>query len=114
MTSSNRVIVKFTDGTMLDITELPPITLGDKRHMKAEGVKWEDIASNDPDAEAAFVLLVLRKLRPATTAEEVDALPAKVTQDIVRYAVTCSAEVDSPLSPSFTPLGGTTGGAVPS
>lgn len=113
MTSSikKKIVMKFADGTPLDLTELPPVTLGDKRRMKADGVKWEDVASGDPDAESAFVLLVLRKVRPATTAEEVDALPAKVTQDIVRHAISTSAAVDSPLSPSSTPSAGITGGA---
>ncbi len=113
MTSSKRIILKI-GGEDVDITELPPVTLGDKRRMKMDGVKWEELASNDPDAEAYFVLMMLKKIRPATTAVEVDNLPAKSSQDIVKYAITRSGEVDSPLSPNSTPSPGTTGGAEPS
>lgn len=113
MTSSNRIILKI-GGVELDITDLPPVTLGDKCRMKADGVKWEDVANNDPDAEAAFVLLVLQKVRAGTTLDEVKALPAKVSQDVVKHAISTSAAVDSPLSHSSTPSPGTTGGAAQS
>lgn len=113
MTSSNRVIVKV-GGTDLDITDMPPVTLGDKRQLKRDGVKWESFRDNDPDSEAHFILLALRKMRPITTIEEVDALPARVAQDVVKHVIDCSARIDSPLSPSSTPLPGTTGGATQS
>ncbi len=111
MTSSERVILKI-GGAELDITDIPPITLGDKRQLKRDGIKWESFRDNDPDSEAHFVLLSLRKLRPATTMEEVDALPAKTAQDVVRQVITRSAELDRPFLPSSTLLPGTTGGVV--
>lgn len=111
MTSSNERVILKLGGVEVDITEMPPITLGDKRRVKADGIQWKTLAENDPDAEAYFVLMMLRKVRPTTTAEEVDALPAKVSQDVVRHIIERSSEVDSPLSRSSTPSAGTTGGA---
>lgn len=115
MTSSTKktVILKI-GGADLDITELPPITLGDKRAIKKAGFTWEQIRSSDPDAEAFMVLMAIKKMRPSTTAAEVDDLPAKWSQDVLNHAVTRSAEVDSPLSPSSIPSPGITDGAAAS
>lgn len=113
MTSSNRVLLTV-GGDTVDITEIPPITLGDKRAMKKAGFTWQQIRDNDPDAEAYLVRLSVRKLRPSTTDEEIDALPAKVSQDVLNHTVTRSAEVDSPLSVSSIPSVGITDGAEPS
>jgi hypothetical protein len=109
MTSSNRITLNI--GTeVVDITEIPPLTVGDKKALKAAGVDFKAISNMSPDDESKLVLHILRKVRATTTMDEVDALPMKVAQDVLTHAVQCSARVDSPLSPSSTPSAGTTGG----
>lgn len=113
MTSSKRVILKI-GGDEVDITEFPPVTMGDAKRLRQQGIDFTKLNEMVPDDESKLILLLVQKVRPATTLEEVDALPIKVGQDILRHAVNRSAEIDSPLSPSSTPLAGTTGGAAAS
>src|SRR3990167_6164956 len=110
MTSSKRVILRI-GMEEVDITDFPPLTIGDKKALKKDGMSFVDLMNMSPDDEARLVLFFLRKTRPQTTLAEVDALPMKVGQDIITHGVRCSSEVDSPLSPSSTPSAGTTGGA---
>ncbi len=113
MTSSKRVILKI-GGEEVDITELPPLTIGDKKALGKIGINFSKLSEISPDDEAKLIAFIIRKVRPYTTEVEVDAMPIKAGQDVLSHALTRSAEVDSPLSFSSTPLDGTTGGAAAS
>ena len=107
---TSRITLQIGDETV-DITDFPPLTIGDKKALKAAGVDFKSLSNMSPEDESQLVLHILKKVRATTTMAEVDALPMKVGQDVLTHAVTRSAEVESPLSRSSTPSAGTTGGA---
>ena len=109
MTSSKSVMLKIGE-ELIDITNLSSFTIGDKKELAKLGINFAKIADISPDDEAKLIGFILRKVRPTTTDVEVDALPIKVGQDVLRHAVNRSAEIDSPLSLISTPSDGITGG----
>lgn len=113
MTTSKRVILKI-GGEEVDITELPVLTIGDKKALGKMGINFSKLSEISPDDESKLIAHIIRKARPTTTDAEVDALSIKVGQDVLSHALTRSSEVDSPLSPSSTPSAGTTGGVAAS
>lgn len=101
-------------GVEVDFTNIPPLTVGDKKRLKTEGVDFMRYARErviDPDDEAKLVLHLIRKLRKETTSEEVDEIPALVASSFLQYAVRRSAEVDDPFSTRSTSLERPTVGA---
>ncbi len=110
MTSSKRIILKI-GGEELDLTEYPALTIGDKRKLGQQGIDFSKIFDITTDNEAKLIAYIVRRARPATTDTEIDDLPIKVGQDILRHAINRSNEVESPLSNSSIPSAGTTDGA---
>ena len=100
-----RVLIRI-GADEIDVTEMPPLTLGDKKALKREGLEWSKLLKDgDPELDAKFALHVLRKFRPATTEEEVDALPLLVAQRLFEHVFrrTAGAPVDRPFSTPSTP-----------
>lgn len=98
----------------IDFSNLAPITLGDKKKLRAEGVDFMKYARErvmEPEDEAKLVLHLIRKLRPATTMEEVEELPVLTASSFLQYAMKKSAEVDDPFSTRSTTSDRPTGGA---
>jgi hypothetical protein len=105
MERQDRFIVKLSTGAEVDLTDIPPITLGDKKALKARGIDLTKLARDqtvDPEHEAELVLYLVRKRRAETTMEEIDALPAVTAGRILAYAMRRSAEVDDPFSTRST------------
>ena len=101
-------IVKLGPGVEVDLAGLPPMTIGDKRALKAAGVDFVAFVRAfqgqkiDPDDEAKIVLFTLRKRRAETTPEEVDGVPAITSMQIVSHILQRAMEVDDPFSISST------------
>lgn len=113
MSEERKRIVIPVGGVSVDITELPPITLGDKRALKALSLDLSKLGAAgrlEPEEEATLVLFLLRKVAPGLTAEAVDTLPAITAARVVSYAMRRSAEVDDPFSTGSTPSPLSTGG----
>jgi hypothetical protein len=101
-------------GEDVDFSNLAPITVGDKRKLKTEGVDFMKYARDravDPDDEAKLVLYLIRKVRPQTTPEQVDELPALTASSFLQYAMRRATEIDDPFSTRSTSLGRPTAGA---
>ena len=63
-------------GQEVDLSKLPQFTIGHKRALfKDHGVDLRRVGQFNPEEEFAFVLFMLRLVRPETTEEEVAALP---------------------------------------
>ena len=106
--------VKTADGTMLkiDITDLQPLTLGDKKVLKKDyGADLTELKNWPVETEAKFILYLLRKFRPETTQEEADTVPLKMSQEITIFALGKSNEVNIPFSKRSTLLPANTAGA---
>ncbi len=92
-------------GEQVDLTDLAPITMGDKKKLKAQGVDFMKYAREralDPEDESKLILYFIRKHRPKTTMEEIDDLPVLVTSSLMQYAMQRAAEVDDPFSTRST------------
>jgi hypothetical protein len=101
-------------GEDVDFSNLAPITVGDKKRLKVEGVDFMRYAREgtiDPDDECKVVLYLIRKKRPATTMEEVDELPALISTSFLHFAMQRATEIDDPFSTRSTSLARPTGGA---
>jgi hypothetical protein len=100
-------------GEKLCLKDYPPITQGDKKAVRKEPynldlakmMEWRE------DEESLFVLFLLKRVRSHTTLAEVDALPAKLIQDIAGYCTRKSGEIQNPfVSPSSTSSPASTAG----
>lgn len=100
--SRQRLVVRIgTDD--VDLTDYPPITIGDKKRMTKElGFSMKQFSEFDDEQEARFVHFMLQRVRPKTTMEEVDALPAVLVRDIELHILKRSSEIDSPFSKRST------------
>lgn len=108
------VELKAADGMAIkiDITDLPPLTLGDKKVLKKDyGADLSELKNWPVETEAKFMLFLLRKFRAETTQEEVDTMPLKMSQEVVVYVLGKSNEVNIPFSKRSTPSPQGTGGA---
>lgn len=108
-----RFVIKLGMGVEIDVTDLPALTLGDRKRLKAVGIdflKYAREGSMDPEDESKMVLYLLQKKRKDTTAEEADEIPAMVSGSFLRYFMRRSAQVDDPFSTRSiflrTPTGG--------
>lgn len=115
MTAEKKQGVLIIGAAEVDLSDLKPLTLGDRRALKALGVDFLKMARGgivgDPDEEAKFILFLIRKRRPETTAEEVDELPTMVTTSFLQWYARLSAEVDDPFSMRSTSSPTATAGA---
>lgn len=96
-----RYVITVRDGVQVDVTALPPLTLGDRRALKQLGVDFAKYARErimEPEDEAQLVLYLLQKRRPETTLDEVYGLPALVSTSFLQYYMHLSAEVDDPFA----------------
>ena len=115
---SERVVIKI-GGEELDITNIPPITLGDKKRLvKESGVNLSKLVDPkeppNPEGDSMVVLLILQKVRPQTTIAEVDELSLFVAQRVLSYVWQRTlSDIDRPFSTpstsSPTPTGGASG-----
>ena len=102
-------------GEYVDFSRLAPLTVGDKKALKSEGVDFMKYARErgaiDPDDESKLVLYMIRKSRPATTMEDVDKLPALIASSFLQFAMKRATEIDDPFSTRSTTSVPPTGGA---
>ena len=101
-------------GAEVDVTDIPALTLGDRKALKSLGVDFLKYARDgrlDPDDEAKLVLYLLQKRRKETTLEEVDEISALVSASFLQHFMRRSAEVDDPFSTRSTSSGTPTDGA---
>lgn len=99
-----RYVVKLGE-VEVDLTEVPPLTLGDRKALKGQGVDFLKYARDrmvEPEDEAKMVLYVLQRMNPKITMEQVDAIPALVTTGILNHYLRRSVEVDDPFSMRLT------------
>ena len=101
---SVKQIVVSVGGDAVDFTHYPPITQGDKKRVQRElSIDFSKIRDITAEDESRLVCFLVQKLRPQTTVEDIDAMPAKLVQDLLGHMITMSARVDSPFSLPFTP-----------
>lgn len=84
-------VIFTVGGDKVDFTDLLPLTVGDKKQMKKNsdyGLDFNRLRDFDAFEEAKLALFICRKMRPATTMEEIDALPTLVSQGIIGHCVT--------------------------
>lgn len=108
-----RFIMKV-GGQDVDVTDIPALTIGDRKALKAAGVDFLKYARSqqlDPEDEAKMLLHLLKKRRSETTLEEVDEIPAMISSSFLGYFMRRSAEVDDPFSTRSTSSETPTGGA---
>ena len=105
----------------IDVTEIPALTIGDRKALKVLGVDFLKYAREsrlDPDDESKLVLYLLKKRRAETTMDEVDNIAAMVSSSFLQHFMRRSAEVDDPFSTrstsSETPTGGASAKSEPS
>lgn len=109
-TQSTKLIVKI-GADSVDLTEYPPITMGDKKRMAKElGFSLKQFSDLNDEQEAAFLHFMLKRVRPGTTIEEVDALPAVLVRDIELHMLKRSSEIDNPFSKRSTSSPASTAG----
>ena len=111
--SAERRYVMRVGAAEVDVTDLPALTLGDRKRLKALGVDFTKYIRDrlDPDEESKLVLFLLRKRRAETTEEEVDELPALISGSFLQHYLRRSTEVDDPFSTRSTSSAPPTGGA---
>jgi len=84
---------------LIDLSDLKPLTLGDKKRLKADtGLSMAKLANDDPDDEATLVWFFLRLACPDLKKEEVDQLAAQDSQFVTRFVAKRAGEVDRPTS----------------
>ena len=108
-----RFIIKLGE-VEVDVTEIPALTIGDRKALKVLGVDFLKYAREsrlDPDDESKLVLYLLKKRRAETTMEEVDNIAAMVSSSFLQHFMRRSAEVDDPFSTRSTSSEMPTGGA---
>ena len=106
-----RLVIHLPGGVQIDVTDLPALTLRDKRALKAEGVDLGELFRNrDPEVEAKFIRFILGKFRPETTEDEVYEIPLVTVQRFMMHAVDVSGRVDRPFLNSSTSSPPNTGG----
>jgi hypothetical protein len=101
-------------GDDVDFSNITPITVGDKKKLKLEGIDFMKYAREralDPEDEAKMLLYLIRKRRPATTLEEVDEIPVLIASSFVQFVMKRATEIDDPFSTRSTSLGRPTAGA---
>lgn len=113
--TQERPVARFKIGAeQVDFTNLPALTIGDKKMLKSHpdyGVDFSKLRELGPDEEAKVVLFLARKMRPSTTMEEIDAMPINTGQRLLNHAVKVSAEVDADfLASSISSPTATAGG----
>lgn len=89
----------------IDVTDLPALTLGDRKALKAQGVdflKYARGGSLEPEDEVKVILFLLQKRRKETTEAEVEQIPAMVSSSFLQFYMRKSAEVDDPFSKRST------------
>ena len=99
-----RFIIKI-GAAEVDVTDIPALTLGDRKALKALGVDFLKYARDgrlDPDDESKLVLYLLQKRRQETAMAEVDEMPALVSSSFLQHFMRRSAEVDDPFSTRST------------
>ena len=120
MANEKRFIINL-GAAEIDVTEIPALTIGDRKALKVLGVDFLKYAREsrlDPDDESKLVLYLLKKRRAETTMEEVDNIAAMVSSSFLQHFMRRSAEVDDPFSTrstsSETPTGGASAKSEPS
>jgi hypothetical protein len=85
MTAVPRVVINIA-GKEVDITNIPPLTMGDKIHFKkALGIDLSNLAACSPEQEVMFCEFVLKKLDPEITVKDVQALPLAVAAVVFEH-----------------------------
>ena len=114
MTDEKKRFIMKVGGADVDVTEIPALTVGDRKALKAAGVDFIKYARDrqiDPEDEAKMLLHILKKRRSETTIDEVDEIPAMVSSSFLQFFMRRSAEVDDPFSTRSTSLEKPTDGA---
>lgn len=114
MADEKKRLIMTLGSAEVDVTDLRPLTLGDRKALKVLGVDFLKYARDgrlDPDDEAKLVLYLLRKRRGETMMEEVDDLPALVSSSFLQHFMRRSADVDDPFSTRSTSSEPPTAGA---
>lgn len=107
-------ILKLPGDVEVDLTDVPPFTVGDRKRLKADGVdflKYIQSRVLEPEDEAKMLLFIIRKRRPETTPEEAETVPAMVSSSLIQYFIQRSGEVDNPFSMRSTSSPRPTAGA---
>lgn len=99
-------------GDDVDLGKLGPLTIGDKRKLfKAAGVDIGRAARFTPEEEFQYALYLVRRVRPQTTEDELEAAELKslveISLQMIRVEGVMSARPTSASSP--TSPGGTAG-----
>ena len=108
-------VLTLGGGVEVDLTDLPPMTIGDRKALKGLGVDFLKYAREsrlEPEDEAKLVLYLVQKRRAETTLEEVESVPAMVSSSFLQYFMRRSAEVDDPFSMRSTSSPASTAGAL--
>lgn len=98
----------------VDVTDIPALTIGDRKALKLAGVDFLKYARDrqlDPEDEAKMVLHLIKKRRSETTMEEIDNIPTMVSTSFLQFFMRRSAEVDDPFSTRSTSSAKPTDGA---
>lgn len=116
---SKEFIVTLPSGIKVDLTDLGPFTLGDKKALKKDYdldfSKGVGLDNTTPEQDASLVLFILRKVNPQVAMADVDGLPISAGSKIIVHAVKRSQEVgDRPFLRHSTSSGANTGGPVKS
>lgn len=117
-TQEQERVIFTIGGEKVDFTNFPPLTVGDKKKLKADpdyNVDFNKIRDLPPHDEAKLILFICRKVRPQTTMDEVDAMPVLASQKIIAHMVQASLQIDAPFStPSTSSPAATAGGPTKS
>lgn len=103
--------VVYVGGRSIDLSAMKPFTLGQKKRLEKEGVKFSMILEKAED-ETKLVFFILHEHAQELRIEELDELPIVTAQHVVRFTAERAGEVDRPFSISSTSSQPSTGGVA--
>lgn len=113
MDADKKRFVITVGGKEVDLTEVPALTLGDKKVLKKDGLDFTKYIRDraiEPDDEIKLVTFILRKMNSQVTSADVEAMPAMNATRVVEFFLKRSSDVDDPFSTRSTSSGLSTAG----
>lgn len=93
--ASSRSTVRVA-GKTLDLATVGPMTWGEAKLLRLQGLGDEVLAKGDPEVTEKFLLFFLQRLNPELTPEDIDAMTVADCQRVARYHADTLSDVDRP------------------